>query len=123
LAMGRSNMDPDSKISKLDQSVKALLILAAGFSVCVGFFLKLIDTPNFMPFVYLVVGAAFGRASMGSMTATTKTTDTVNVNPDGSQTRVTSVTAPLGVTPVVTPATAPLAVTPAPPDPTKGPTT
>lgn len=94
-------MDPTSLSSKLDQSVKAIIILLAALSVCVGFFLKLIDDQAFMPFVYTVIGAAFGRG-MNMMAGFSKTTETA---PDGTKKETTSSTPPTVQTP--TPAVTP----------------
>lgn len=104
-------MDPTSWISKLDQSVKAVLILMAGASVCIGFFIKLVSLEQFMPFVYLVVGAAFGRTMGGMMSAFSKTTET---GPDGIKKETTQSTPPTVVLP---PANVTL------PEPPKGATT
>jgi hypothetical protein len=83
-------MDPTSWAAKLDQAVKPLVIVVAAFSVCVGFFINRITSQDFMPFVYLVVGAAFGRGMM-AMGGFTKTTET---DGQGGK-KETTVTAPL----------------------------
>lgn len=86
-------MDPTSLTSKFSQSVKDIIILLAALSVCIGFFFRLIDDQAFMPFVYTVIGAAFGRTMSGGMAAFTKTTET---GPDGVK-RETTVSTPPSV--------------------------
>ena len=105
-------MDPTSWTSKLDGAVKALLILMAGATVCVGFlFFKLITQDQFMPFAYMVMGAAFGRG-MQMMSGFTKTTET---GPDGVKKETTQSTPAAVVMPtaVVVP-TSPVAPIPSP---------
>lgn len=103
-------MDPTSWISKLDQSVKAMLILAAGASVCIGFFLKLISQEQFMPFVYTVIGAAFARTMSGGMSAFSKTEET---GADGVK-RTTTTSTPPSIPPPASAAPAPTLPTPTP---------
>lgn len=103
-------MDPTSWISKLDQSVKSVLILLAGASVCIGFFLKLISQEQFMPFVYTVIGAGVARTMMGGMSAFSKTTST---GPDGAKTETTTSLPP--ATPPLPHASAAPSQAPAPP--------
>ncbi len=96
-------MDPTSWISKLDQAVKPIVIFMAAAAVCIGFFVGKIMAADFMPFVYLVVGAAFGRTMMGGMSAFTKTTET---SPDGTKKETMQAAppvAPVIPTPVTTP--------------------
>lgn len=114
-------MDPTSYGAKLDQAVKGVLILIFGVCVCLGFLIGKVDMQNFMPVVYMVVGAAFGRG-MAMMPSVTKTTE---ITPDGGkkETMVTSsvpvaVAVPVPVSPpgttttVTTPATSTTTTTP-----------
>lgn len=66
----------DSKIGKLDQAVRPVVILAFTGAVIYGFVIQLINSDAFLPIAMLAVGWLFGRQSSRPLTAPGPTSST-----------------------------------------------